>query len=142
MEQRLTIVTLGVKSVLASTSFYIEKFGWQKTAQSNDDISFFKVNGILFALYPLDKLEEDAGVRVLHSDGYKSITVAYNARSMEEVDQLIESLEVKGVSVVKRPQKVFWGGYSSYVSDPDGYLWEIAYNPYLSLDKEGNVSAH
>lgn len=138
MEQRLTIIGLGVSDLKASTKFYTEVFGWQKTGQSNDDITFIQLNGILLSLYPREKLAEDATVSP-EGSGFKGVSIAYNARSKEEVDQIIADLESKGANVIKRPQEVFWGGYSSYVSDPDGHLWEIAYNPYLPIDSDGNV---
>ena len=138
MDARLTIVGLGVNDLKESTAFYIDKFGWELMPASNESISFFKLNGILFSLYPREKLAEDAGVSP-EGTGFKAFTLAYNTRSREEVDQVIAGLEEKGVTIVKRPQDVFWGGYSSYVADPDGNLWEIAFNPYLEIDEAGNV---
>ena len=140
MEQRLTIITLGVKDLEISTSFYEEKFGWKKMSSSNADISFFQLNGILLSLYELDKLAEDATVNPAQ-EGFKGFTLAYNTRSKEEVDTIIAGLQEKGVTVLKAPQAVFWGGYSSYIADPDGHLWEIAFNPYLALDEKGNASS-
>ena len=138
MESRVTIIGLGVADLGASTKFYEEIFGWTKTEASNDNISFFKLNGILLSLYPREKLAEDATVDPKGS-GFKGFTLAHNMRTKEGVDQFIEELRGKGVKVVKEPQEVFWGGYSSYIADPDGNLWEIAHNPYLPIDKDGNV---
>ncbi|MFY0628263.1 MAG: VOC family protein [Reichenbachiella sp.] len=138
MEARATIIGLGVEDLIVSTDFYENKFGWKKTKASNDDISFFQLNGILLSLYPKDKLAEDAGIPP-EGSGFKAFTLAYNTRSKEEVDQLISDLENKGVKIIKRPQAVFWGGYSSYVADPDENLWEIAFNPFLELDEAGNT---
>ena len=138
MEQRLTIVTLGIEDLKTSTKFYEEIFGWKKMDSSNEDITFFQLNGMLLSLYPKDKLAEDAAVDPKGS-GFKALTLAYNTRSQEEVDEIIADLEKKGVKIVKRPQKVFWGGYSSYIADPDNNLWEIAFNPYLSMDDAGNT---
>lgn len=129
MEQRITIITLGVSDLTLITSFYEEKFGWNKMASSTEDITFFELNGILLSLYPRDKLAEDATVDV-KGEGFKGFTLAYNTGSEEEVDKIISDLKRQGVKIIKPPQKVFWGGYSSYVADPDGNLWEIAYNPY------------
>ena len=136
----MTIITLGVQDLKASAQFYESCFGWEPTTTSNDDIRFFQLNGILLSLYPVDKLAEDAEVEIPELSGFRPNTLAYNARSEEEVDDLIEELREKGVPIVKEPQKVFWGGYSSYISDVDGNLWEIAFNPYLPLDDNGNVS--
>lgn len=138
MEQRLTIIGLGVDDLMVSTSFYEEKFGWDKLSSSNENISFFQLNGILLSLYPREKLAEDANVSA-EGQGFRSFTLAFNTRSEKEVDDLISMLHEKGVKIVKKPQKVFWGGYSSYIADPDGNLWEIAFNPYLPLDEQGNA---
>lgn len=138
MEQRMTIIGLGVKDLKASTTFYEEKFGWKKTNASNEFISFFQLNGILLSLYPKDKLAEDAEVSP-EGSGFKAFTLAYNTRSQQEVDAIINTLRAKDVTIVKEPQKVFWGGYSSYVADIDDNLWEVAYNPYLALDEAGNA---
>ncbi|WP_430966556.1 VOC family protein [Spongiimicrobium sp. 2-473A-2-J] len=138
MEQRLTIVGLGVADLKVSTAFYEENFGWKKMDTNNEGISFFQLNGLLLSLYPREKLAEDAGV-ASEGSGFKAFSLAYNTRTKEEVDALIEQLESKGVTIVKKPEEVFWGGYSSYISDPDGNLWEIAYNPYLPIDEKGNV---
>ncbi len=139
MEPRITIIGLGVKDIKVSNDFYENKFGWKKTSSSNENISFFQLNGILLSLYPKDKLAEDAEVSP-EGSGFKAFSLAYNTRSEQEVDDLIAELETKGVKIEKRPQKVFWGGYSSYVADPDDNLWEIAFNPYLQLDEEGNTN--
>jgi len=138
MESRVTIIGLGVADLEVSTKFYVDVFGWIKTEDSNDNISFFKLNGILLSLYPREKLAEDATVDPKGS-GFKGFTLAHNMRTKEGVDQLIEELRGKGVKIVKEPQEVFWGGYSSYIADPDDNLWEIAHNPYLPIAEDGNV---
>jgi uncharacterized protein len=130
MEPRLTLITLGVSDVSRSTKFYEEIFGWKKLPSSNEHISFFQLNGIQLALFGDEALAEDAGVAA-EGKGFRKFSLAHNMRSEKEVDDLVSSLKAKGVKVVKQPQKVFWGGYSSYVQDPDGILWEIAFNPYL-----------
>ena len=139
MEQRLTIITLGVSDLKKSTQFYESKFGWKKSESSNEHITFFTLNGIQLALYGKNELAEDATVDS-DGNGFKSFTLAYNVRSEKEVDQTIAELREKGVEIIKQPQKVNWGGYSSYVSDLDGNLWEIAFNPFLGLDKNGNIN--
>lgn len=138
MEQRLTIITLGVSDLKTISEFYDTKFGWTRTPASNEHIVFYQLNGILLSLYPKTSLAEDAKTSVAGS-GFKAFTIAYNTRSEKEVDEVIETLRNKGVTIVKEPQKVEWGGYSSYVSDPDDNLWEIAYNPFLPLDEKGNI---
>lgn len=138
MEQRLTIVGLGVDNLQTASDFYENKFGWKKTKSSNENIVFFQMNGILLSLYPREKLAEDATVNP-EGSGFKGFTLAYNTRTKEEVDALIETLENKGVKIVKCPEEVFWGGYSGYVADMDNNLWEIAFNPFLPLDEKGNA---
>lgn len=138
MEQRATIIGLGVNNLEVSTKFYREQFGWKLMAASNESISFFQLNGILLSLYPRVKLAEDA--KVSHTgSGFKGFTLAYNTRSKEEVDTLFEDLKRKGVRIVKQPEEVSWGGYSGYIADPDDNLWEIAYNPFLPMDEKGNT---
>jgi len=138
MEQRLTIITLGVSDLRKSTEFYESKFGWKKNESSNEHISFFTLNGIQLALYGNNELAKDATVNS-NGNGFKGFTLAYNVNTEKEVNQTIEELRRKGVEIVKEPQKVNWGGYSSYVSDLDGNLWEIAFNPFLELDENGNT---
>ena len=138
MEQRLTIITLGVSNLEKSTRFYETKFGWKKSKDSNAHISFFNLNGILLSLYEKKELAKDAQVNP-EGKGFKQFTLACNTRSKEEVNQLITELKAMGVEIAKEPQKTDWGGYSGYVSDLDGNLWEIAFNPYLALDESGNA---
>ena len=110
MEQRVTIITLGVSNLKKSTKFYESKFGWKKSKSSNQYISFFNLNGIQIALFPKDELAKDAGVS-LFTGGFNGVTLAYNVNSEKEVDQTINKLKEKGVEVIKEPQKVNWGGY-------------------------------
>lgn len=138
MEQRLTLITLGVADVKRATAFYEQKFGWKKAPSSTDNITFFVLNGIMLSLFKRESLAEDATVRS-EGTGFKGFTLAWNARSEAEVDTIVQDLKNKGVAVVKEPQKVFWGGYSGYVADVDGNLWEIAFNPFLPIDERGNI---
>ncbi|MBT8299403.1 MAG: VOC family protein [Maribacter sp.] len=139
MEQRITIIGLGVFDLEVSNKFYKEKFGWKLLDSSNENISFFQLNGILLSLYPREKLAEDATVSP-EGKGFKGFTLAYNTRNKEEVDSLFEDFLNKGVKIVKPPGEVFWGGYSGYIADPDENLWEIAFNPFLPLDGQGNTT--
>ncbi|AKD04726.1 VOC family protein [Pontibacter korlensis] len=134
MEQRLTIITLGVKNLQRAKEFYQNVFGWQPTESNSESIVFFQLNGIQLALFPQESLADDAGIPS-EGSGFKKFTLAHNVRSEQEVDELVAQLEEKGATVVKRPEKVFWGGYSSYIADPDDNLWEIAYNPFLLLEE-------
>lgn len=138
VEQRLTLITLGVADVSRATAFYEQKFGWKKMLSSNDEITFFVLNGIMLSLFKRESLAEDATISP-EGTGFRGFSLAWNARSEAEVDAVVQELKNKGVTVVKEPQKVFWGGYSGYVADVDGNLWEIAFNPFLPLDDRGNV---
>jgi catechol 2,3-dioxygenase-like lactoylglutathione lyase family enzyme len=138
MQPRITLITLGVSDLKKLRDFYQNAFGWTPLPMSDDNVVFFQLNGLLLSLFPDHALAEDAGVPAKGS-GFKKFSLAHNLRSEKEVDDLINELESKGVTIVKRPQKVFWGGYSSYVSDPDGNLWEIAHNPFMELDEKGDV---
>jgi catechol 2,3-dioxygenase-like lactoylglutathione lyase family enzyme len=133
MEQRLTFMTLGVKDLNSSIDFYENKFGWKRSELSNKELIIYQLNGINLALFSKIELAKDATVDSV-GNGFKGFTFSYNVSSEKEVDDLIKGLRDKGVKIVKEPQKVFWGGYSSYIADPDENLWEIAYNPYLKND--------
>jgi uncharacterized protein len=138
MQQRLTLITLGVSDLQRSKKFYEECFGWTPLPASNEHIIFFQLNGLQLALFPDTALSEDAGVSP-KGNGFRKFSLAHNLKSEKDVDALIADLKSKGVKILKEPQKVFWGGYSSYVEDPDGILWEFAFNPFMQLDGNGNV---
>jgi len=131
MEQRLTMVGLGTNALKTSADFYNNIFGWQRREASNGDIIFYPLPvGVMLSLYGRKALAEDATVDDKGS-GVKGFTLAYNTRSEKEADDIIEELRGKGVKIIKEPEKVFWGGYSSCIADPDNNLWEIAFNPYM-----------
>ena len=138
MKQHLHLVTLGVRDLDRSRRFYTETLGWKPASASQDEVAFFQAGGVVLGLYPRVKLAEDA-LTSSEGSGFAGVTLAYNARSEQEVDEIIRDLESKGVEIAKQPQKVFWGGYSSYFIDPDGYHWEVAYNPYFPFDEGGNL---
>jgi len=138
MNQHLHLVTLGVGDLESSRNFYSEKLGWKPSSASNEEVVFIQTGGVVLGLYPRDKLAEDALVSP-EGSGFAGITLAYNASSEAEVDEIINDLRSKGVKIAKEPQKVFWGGYSSYFADPDGFLWEVAYNPFFPFDEHGNL---
>jgi len=137
MKQHLHIVTLGVRDLEASRKFYAEILGW-KISRPQEGIVFFQAGGVVLALYPRQALAEDA-VTTPEGSGFSGFTLAYNARSETEVDEIISDLRSKGVRIVKEPQKVSWGGYSSYFTDPDDYHWEVAYNPFMPFAEDGSL---
>ena len=138
MNQHLHIITLGVRDFKTSFEFYSKTLDWKPSKNSNDDIAFFQAGEVVLAIYPREKLAEDARVSP-EGSGFSGITLAYNAHSEAEVDEIIRDLKSKGVQIVKEPTKVFWGGYSSYFADPDDYRWEVAYNPFFPFDENGNL---
>lgn len=138
MNQHLHLVTLGVRDFEKSKKFYAEALGWKPSSNSNDDVTFFQAGSVVLSIFPREKLAEDALIPS-EGEGFAGFTLAYNARSEAEVDEIIRDLKAKGVKILKEPQKVFWGGYSSYFADPDGYCWEVAYNPFFPFDESGNL---
>lgn len=140
MKQILNFITLGVDDLDKAKRFYQEKFGWIPLKDS-DGIVFFKLNGFILGLFPSKELAEDAGVPN-DGQGFKRFTLAINFKTEQEVDKAFDDLKRKGVKIIKAPEKVFWGGYRGYITDIENNLWEIAYNPFLELDNEGNVITH
>ena len=140
MDQRLNFITLGVSNLPVMRAFYMEKFGW-KPMQDDEGIVFFRLNGLVLALYPFHELAEDIGTSVL-GDGFKRFSLSINFDSVESVDRAYRQLVESGVQSVRAPEKVFWGGYSGYVADPEGNYWEIAFNPMARLDGAGNITGH
>jgi predicted lactoylglutathione lyase len=140
MDQRLSLVTLGVADVAAATAFY-ERLGWKRSvANSNDDVTFFQLGGIILGLYGAQALADDIGIEYADRIGFNSVTLAYNARSKEEVDQVLADAAVAGANLVKPAADAFWGGYSGYFSDPDGHHWEVAWNPIFPIDDTGAIT--
>ena len=138
MKQNLHLITLGVRDFEKSKKFYADTLGCAPASASQDDVAFFQAGGVVLGVYPREKLAEDA-MTSPEGSGFSGITLAYNAQSEAEVDEIIGELKAKGVKIVKEPQKVFWGGYSSYFADPDDYHWEVAYNPFFPFDENGNL---
>lgn len=131
MEQHINYITLGVADLAESRRFYRDVFGWQETVGSNENIAFFQAgNALLLALFGKAALARDAQIPE-QSSGFPRFTLAHNVGSEAEVDALFAGFAAKNANIIKAPQKVFWGGYSGYLADPDGFLWEIAFNPFL-----------
>lgn len=137
MEQRLSIVTLGVSDLSRSREFY-ERLGWRKSTASSEGIVFFQAGCMALALYPRAELAKDANVAA-DGTGFGGITLAYNARRREDVDHVLAEAKTAGAKILKPAQEVFWGGYSGYFSDPDGFLWEVAWNPFFSIAENGAI---
>jgi catechol 2,3-dioxygenase-like lactoylglutathione lyase family enzyme len=141
MEQRVSVITLGVADLDRAVAFYERVIGW-KAAPSPSEIAFFDLGGVVLSLYPHDALVKDMNGATQGNDdvAYQGFALAYNTRSKEEVDSIFSRLKVGGATITKEPEEVFWGGYSGYFLDPDGHAWEVAYNPHWSIRKDGRVS--
>lgn len=137
MEQRLSIVTLGVADLDRSRTFY-ERLGWRRSGKAFEGVAFFQAGGVVLSLYPRAALAEDAHVPA-EGAGFGGIALAHNARSREEVDAVLAEAQAAGARLLKPAQDVFWGGYSGYFADPDGYPWEVAWNPSFPLDEAGRL---
>ena len=134
MKPKISIVTLGVSDFQKSYTFYKEGLGFPTHKyKDGDDIVFFELQGSWLGLYLVDKLAEDATVASSEGSGFRGVTLAHNESSKEDVDTVFETAIKAGATKIKKPQDVFWGGYSGYFADPDGHLWEVAYNPFMDL---------
>jgi hypothetical protein len=137
MDQRISLITLGVLHLDAQKAFYQDCFGWTPLPQTGG-IVFFQLNGLVLGLYPRPALAEDIGIPETGS-GFRGQTLAINFDSETAVDAAFAELRGKGVRIIKEPQSVFWGGYSGYVADPEDNFWELAYNPFALPDADGNL---
>ena len=133
--QRLTLVTIGVADVARATAFY-QSLGWRKAVASQPSVTFLVMAGSVLSLYGREDLADDAQVSS-EGDGFRAVTLACNLDSPAQVDAAFAEWIQAGATAVKTPQLVFWGGYSGYVADLDGHLWELAHNPGLVLSAEG-----
>jgi uncharacterized protein len=136
MEQRVSLITLGVRDLGRARRFY-EALGWKTNAEPGDDVVFFQSGGAIVALWGRDQLAEDSGVE--DGGGWGGVTLAHNVRSPAEVDAVVEEARAAGADVVRGPGETFWGGYSAVIVDPDGHPWEIAHNPRWTIREDGSV---
>jgi uncharacterized protein len=139
MQQRISVVTLGVADLGRSRAFYEAGLGWQAARQSQGDVVFYQAGGLVLALYPRPLLAEDACVPDHEGDGFRGMTLAHNARSRDEVHELLDAAARAGGAITKPAQEVFWGGYAGYFSDPDHHLWEVCHNPFWPLADDGSL---
>jgi catechol 2,3-dioxygenase-like lactoylglutathione lyase family enzyme len=138
MEPRLSLVTLGVADVGRSRAFY-EALGFKAGRASEASVTFLDAGGVVLALYGRSALAEDATVAD-SAPGFSGVALAHNARSETDVDRALAEAVAAGAKLVKGAGKTFWGGYAGYFADPDGHLWEVAFNPYFRLDENGRVA--
>jgi catechol 2,3-dioxygenase-like lactoylglutathione lyase family enzyme len=136
MEQRLSLVTLGVADLARARRFY-EALGWTTGAGPDDDVVFFQAGGMIVALWGREHLAEDSGVE--DSGGWGGVTLAHNVRSPAEADAVIEEARTAGARIVREPAATFWGGYSGVFVDPDGHPWEVAHNPHWRVADDNST---
>lgn len=140
MNQRLSVITIGADNLAALRAFYVNKFGWTPVAE-NKDIIFFQLHGFLFSLYGSNDLFAHTG-KPVKEKASGSVTLAYMVNSKEEVLALYTSLKEKGVKIIKEPFTPPFGGHFFLLEDIEGNVWEVAYNPFIPLDKNGEVITH
>ena len=137
MEQRLSLVTLGVTDLDRARAFY-EALGWHTRAEPDADVVFFQAGGMIVALWDRARLAEDSSVE--DGGGWGGVTLAYNTSSPQEVDAVIEEAREAGATIGREPAETFWGGYSGIFIDPDGHPWEVAHNPHWTVQEDGSTT--
>ena len=136
MEQRVSLVTLGVSDLGRARAFY-ERLGWTTGAEPDADIVFFQAGGMIVALWDRAELARDTGVE--DRGGFGGVTLAHNVGTPAAVDAIFTEARAAGASVTREPEATFWGGYSGVFVDPDGHAWEVAHNPFWTLRDDGSV---
>ena len=136
MDQRVSLITLGVTDVAVSRAFY-ERLGW-RVALDVEETVFFQIGGAILTLWGRDMLERDSGVT--DAGGWGGVTLAHNVRSRDEVDRVIDEARAAGARVSREPAETFYGGYAGVFIDPDGHPWEVAHNPGFTLAEDGTIS--
>ena len=137
MEQRLSLITLGVTDLARARAFY-EGLGWTTGADPGDEVVFFQGGGMVVALWDRAKLAEDSGVA--DGGGWGGVTLAYNVNSPAEVDAVIGEAEAAGATIPRHGAETSWGGYSGVFVDPDGHPWEVAHNPHWTVHEDGRTT--
>ncbi len=137
MDQRLSLVTLGVRDLARARTFY-EALGWSTKAAADDDVVFFQSGGMIVALWDRSSLAEDSGVE--DGGGWGGVTLAHNVSSAQEVDAVMEEARSAGATIPREAGETFWGGYSGVFIDPDGHPWEVAHNPRWTIGEDGSVT--
>lgn len=138
MDQRLSLITLGVSNLARAKAFYCDGLGWEPHAASQKSVLFFQLPGIALAIWNRDELAKDAGIENTDT-GFSGISLAYNAPSPKDVDDVLKQVQNAGANITKSGCKTPWGGYSGYFTDPDGHLWEVAHNPFWTIRDDGSI---
>jgi predicted lactoylglutathione lyase len=137
MRQKLNLITLGVNNFERSVKFY-EALGWKRSPASVEGLAVFPLGGITLCLHPKEELAKDAQLPNVRTE-FSGLTLSYNAKSEQEVDDVLAEVQRHGASIIKPAQKVYWGGYSGYFKDLDGHVIEVAFNPFWELDENDNL---
>ena len=137
MEQRVSLITLGVADVGRARTFY-ERLGWR--GQEVEETVFFQAGGLALVLWARDKLADDAGIEAETASGFGGVALAHNVRSRAEVDALLAKAAEAGAGITQAARDTFYGGYAGYFRDPDGHLWEVAWNPGFALGPDGSIT--
>jgi uncharacterized protein len=136
VQQRVSLITLGVGDVARARAFY-ERLGWTPSDRSQEDVAFFQAGGSVVALWGRAELAADSGVT--DGGGWGGVTLAYNVGSPAEVDATLAEAEAAGATIPRGGAKTFWGGYSGVFVDPDGHPWEVGHNPFWTLREDGSI---
>ena len=137
VEQRVSLITLGVRDLARARAFY-EALGWHTNAAPEDDVVFFQTAGMVVALWGRDELAKDTAVE--DTGGWGGVTLAHNVRSPSEVDAVLDEVRGAGGTVVRDGAETFWGGYSGAFVDPEGHAWEVAHNPHWTIEPDGSIT--
>ena len=137
MQARLTLGTLGTSDLPRAIRFY-EALGWTRSVRAAEGVAFFQLGGVALSLFPRESLAADAGVPA-EGTGFRGFSLAYNTAGKDETDAVLAKAVEAGATLVKPAKDVFWGGYSGYFADPDGTLWEVAWNPGFALLPDGSM---
>ena len=137
VEQRISLITLGVTDLTRARTFY-EGLGWR--GQEVEETVFFQTGGAVLVLWGRNNVADDAGVEDNGTDGFGGMTLAHNVRSRAEVDEVLDQAASAGAEIIRAARETFYGGYAGFFTDPDGHVWEIAYNPSFTLDRDGAIT--
>jgi catechol 2,3-dioxygenase-like lactoylglutathione lyase family enzyme len=137
VEQRISLVTLGVSDLARSIAFY-ERLGWRRSVKNAPGVAFFQIGGLAMALYPKEEMAKDADISP-EGTGFGGITLAQNVRTREDVDRAVAEAVEAGATLLRAPYEISWGGYLGYFADPDGYPWEVAWNPGFEILEDGSI---
>lgn len=138
MDQRISLITLGVSDLARSRAFY-ERLGWRRSARDAEGVAFFQMGGMALGLYPREELAKDAAVSA-EGSGFAGFALAHNVRSRDDVDAVLAEAAAAGATILRPGEDAFWGGYFGYFADPDGFAWEVAWNPHFPLAEDGSIA--